>query len=150
MKLVSSGLPWASLTPLVPPVMKPLNFLLAARGFSVVPISVAPKGSSVAVWLLLLRVIVAGIVFHFFVFLLNIWSLKVEEVWSGFSSETAAIGSEKVALKPVVRETVAFLTWLKLFSRTVGLVVSSVMVTELVYTSLTPSSLSLIFPPTVT
>ena len=38
----------ASLTPLVPPVMKPLNFLLAARGFSVPIGSVAPKGMSPA------------------------------------------------------------------------------------------------------
>jgi len=65
---------------------------------------------------------VAGIVFHFLVFLLYCWSLKVVEV-----SEVASISSEKVALTSVERATpVAPLSGSKLssLSSTVGLTVS--------------------------
>ena len=68
--------------------------------------------------LALLRVIVAGTVFHFLVFLLYRWSLKVLEV-----SVFAAISSKKVALRSVVRAApVAPLSGSRLLrlSRTVG------------------------------
>src|SRR5215216_5238039 len=119
MNLLASGLPARSFAPVV---MKPLNFLLAAKGFSVPTGSVAPKGSSVAVLLSELRLSVAGIVFHFLVFLSYFWSLKVLEV-----SESGLISSEKVALTLVVRGAPgAPLSGSRLLelSRTVGAVVS--------------------------
>ena len=70
---------------------------------------------------LLVRVVVAGIVFYPLVFSLYIWSLKVEEVPSGFPSEMAAISSEKLASTMVLRDTpLRSLVGLKLVPTTVG------------------------------